>query len=140
MTRHSTGRALTMVLVIIVIAVLLGAGYFWWSQQPHEKDTPRAAAPARPALTVSVARPEQRELTITLAANGNIAAWQEASIGSESTGLRLADVRVNVGDVVKKGQVLATFSSESVQADVAQARAGLAEARAAAADAAGSAA
>jgi multidrug efflux pump subunit AcrA (membrane-fusion protein) len=30
-------------------------------------------------------------------------------------------VRVNVGDVVKKGQVLAVFSADSVNADVAQA-------------------
>ena len=75
-----------------------------------------------------------------LAANGNVAAWQEAVIGSESAGLRLTDVRVNVGDVVKKGQVLAVFSPDTVNADVAQARAALAEARATAADAAGNAA
>jgi RND family efflux transporter MFP subunit len=45
-------------------------------------------------------------------------------------------VRVNVGDVVKAGQVLATFSTDSVQAEVAQARASLLEAQANAADAA----
>ena len=89
---------------------------------------------------MTVAKPETSELTVTLAANGNVAAWQEASVGSESNGLRLAEVRVNVGDVVKKGQVLATFSPETVQADVAQARASLAEAEATAADAAGNAA
>ena len=38
-----------------------------------------------------------------LAANGNVAAWQEASIGAESNGLRLTEVRVNVGDSVKAG-------------------------------------
>jgi hypothetical protein len=77
---------------------------------------------------------------LTLAANGNVAAWQEAVVGSESNGLKLAEVRVNVGDVVKKGQVLAVFSPETVQADIAQSRASLAEARATAADAAGNAA
>jgi RND family efflux transporter MFP subunit len=40
-----------------------------------------------------------------------------------------------VGDSVKAGQVLATFAGDSVQADVAQARAGLMEARANALDA-----
>jgi HlyD family secretion protein len=44
-----------------------------------------------------------------------------------------------VGDTVQRGQVLATFASESVQADVALARAALAEAQANAADAAGNA-
>ena len=71
-----------------------------------------------------------------LVANGNIAAWQEASIGAETNGLRLADVRVNVGDVVQRGQILAVFASESVAADVAQARAAVAEAQALVADAA----
>ena len=78
----------------------------------------------------------QGALPLRLAANGNIAAWQEASVGSESGGLKLLEVRANVGDVVQRGQVLAVFASESVQADLALARANLAEAQAQAADAA----
>jgi RND family efflux transporter MFP subunit len=49
-------------------------------------------------------------------------------------------VRVNVGDVVKKGQVLAVFSADTVNADVAQAQAALQEAQANAAEAAANAA
>jgi len=64
-----------------------------------------------------------------------VAAWQEAVIGSESGGLRLTDVKVNVGDVVRKGQVLAVFSADTVNADVAQARASVMEAEANAAEA-----
>jgi len=90
----------------------------------------KKAGPARPALTVTTARPTSAQLPIKLAANGNVMAWQEAIIGSESGGLRLTDVRVNVGDVVKKGQVLAVFSADTVNADVAQARAALMEAEA----------
>jgi multidrug efflux pump subunit AcrA (membrane-fusion protein) len=45
-------------------------------------------------------------------------------------------VRVNVGDVVKKGEVLAVFSADTVNADVGQARAALQEAQANAAEAA----
>lgn len=95
--------------------------------------------PARPALTVTTTTPRQASLPITLAANGSVAAWQEAIVGSEANGLRLYAVRVEVGDVVKAGQVLATFASETVQADLAQARASVAEAEASAADAAGNA-
>ena len=93
------------------------------------------AAP-KPALTVTTARPQTASLPIKLAANGNVAAWQEAIIGSESNGLRLTDVRVNVGDVVHAGQVLAVFSADTVNADVAQAKAALLEAEANAAEAA----
>ncbi len=94
----------------------------------------------KPALTVTVTQPVQAALPINLGANGNIVPWQEAVIGSESNGLRLTQVLVNVGDSVKAGQVLARFSGDSVQADVAQARASLVEAQATAADAAGNAA
>lgn len=93
-------------------------------------------APATPALTVTTAKPATATLPLRLGANGNVAAWQEAIIGSESGGLRLTEVRVNVGDVVKKGDVLAVFSADTVNADVAQARAALEEAQANAAEAA----
>ncbi|CAN5165056.1 efflux RND transporter periplasmic adaptor subunit [soil metagenome] len=122
-----------IVAAIAVLAVAAGAAYFLRSGK--QEAAPVQAAP-KPALTVSVALPESTRLAVTLAANGNITAWQEAVIGAESAGLRLTEVRVNVGDVVKAGQVLATFSLESVQADVAQARASLLEAQANAADAA----
>ncbi|MBB3176017.1 RND family efflux transporter MFP subunit [Variovorax sp. Sphag1AA] len=128
----------TLIVIALVVLVLAGAG-FWLSRGKSSGDMKEAASTARPTLTVTVAKPETNELNVTLSANGNVAAWQEASIGSEANGLRLAEVRVNVGDAVKKGQVLAVFSGESVDADVAQAKASLAEARATAADAAGTA-
>ena len=96
----------------------------------------KKAAAAKPALTVTTVRPSPARLPIKLAANGNVTAWQEAIIGSETGGFRLTDVRVNVGDIVKKGQVLAVFSADSVNADVAQARAALQETKANAAEAA----
>jgi RND family efflux transporter MFP subunit len=96
----------------------------------------KKTAPPRPALSVTTARPESARLPLGLAANGNVAAWQEAVIGSESNGLRLKEVRVNVGDVVKKGQVLAVFDPATVKADLAQAGAAVQEAEANAAAAA----
>lgn len=123
------------VLAIVVVAAAAGAFFFFSPGNSGDAATDAKAAP-KPALTVTAAQPQPARLAIALAANGNIVAWQEAIIGSESNGLRLTDVRANVGDVVKAGQVLATFSTESVQADVAQARASLLEAQASASDAA----
>lgn len=82
-----------------------------------------AAAEAKPSMTVSVARPTSESLAVGLQANGNVSAWQEASIGAELGGLRLATVNVNVGDVVKKGQVLATLAGETTEAESLQSRA-----------------
>jgi RND family efflux transporter MFP subunit len=109
------------------------------SPRSNAADDKKAGA-AKPALTVTTVRPSTAQLPIKLAANGNVAAWQEAIIGSETGGFRLNEVRVNVGDIVKKGQVLAVFSADSVNADVAQARAALQETRANAAEASANAA
>ena len=90
----------------------------------------KVATTSKPALTVTATQVGSGQMATRLTANGSIAAWQEASIGSESNGLRIAEIYVNVGDVVKKGQLLASFASESIQADLAQAKAALAEAEA----------
>ncbi|MRW83091.1 efflux RND transporter periplasmic adaptor subunit [Pseudoduganella sp. FT26W] len=112
------------------------AGISAYSQAADDKkpEAPKAA------LTVTVTKPSAASLPIKLAANGNVAAWQEASVSSESNGLRLTEVRVNVGDVVKAGEVLAVFSADTVNADLAQAQAAVHEAEANAADAAANAA
>jgi len=113
--------------LLIPVALLAGlAGVLATGRAADDKKT---AAP-RPALTVTTARPASARLPLRLAANGNVAAWQEAVIGSESNGLRLREVRVNVGDVVKKGEVLAVFDADVVNADLAQAKAALQEAEA----------
>ncbi len=115
---------------IVLSALLTACG----AEKPT--DAPQAAASAaRPVLTITAEKPQRTPMADTLAANGDIAAWQEASIGTDVPGLRLAEIRVNVGDLVKKGQVLATFDTATVQQDQAQARASLAEAEAAAAEA-----
>ncbi|NEX59517.1 efflux RND transporter periplasmic adaptor subunit [Noviherbaspirillum galbum] len=102
---------------------------------PLQAQDQKKAGNGKPALTITTVRPATAELPIAIEANGSIAAWQEAIIGSESNGLRLAEVLVNVGDQVKAGQVLARFAGETVAADVAQSRASLLEAQANAADA-----
>jgi RND family efflux transporter MFP subunit len=99
-----------------------------------------AKAAGKPALTVTTTTPTQTLLPVTLSATGNLAAWQEASVGAEAGGLRIAEVLVNVGDRVRRGQVLARFANAGLRADVAQAQAAFAEAEANAAEAANNAA
>ena len=131
-------RSSRILLLAAVTAALLGAAALA-VRAADEKKTAAEAAP-RPALSVTTTQPRQMTLPLRVSANGNIAAWQEAIIGTEANGLRLAEVRVNVGDVVKRGQVLATFTPDMTRADVAQVRAVVAEAEAALAEAAANAA
>jgi len=92
---------------------------------------PPIPAKQKPVLTVTTTRPQSVEWPVSLSANGSIAAWQEAIVGAELNGVRLAEVLVNVGDMVERGQLLARFSDDGISAEVTQQKAAVAEARAA---------
>ena len=71
------------------------------------------AAPAagRPALTVRTVTLREEKWARTLAANGSIVPWQEAIISAQVQGLRIAEVKVSIGDHVQQGDVLVTLDN-----------------------------
>lgn len=81
-----------------------------------------AASPEQrvPALTVTTATPRREVWAETLTASGAIEPWQETSIGPQVGGYQLIEVRVNVGDHVRRGQVLARLDSSLLRAEEAQ--------------------
>lgn len=118
----------------LTITLLLVSGIVWWHVNAADKDNADAGAPASTAgkasLTVTTVSPAIAEWPVKLSATGTIEAWQEALIGSEVNGLRLTEIKVQVGETVRRGQVLATFSNVTIKADLAQAQAAVAEAEA----------
>jgi HlyD family secretion protein len=123
--------ALAIAASVVLVAAGAGLALAVSAADDKAKDAAKTSAPVKAALTVTTAQPQRSTLATAIVANGNIAPWQEASVGAEANGWRLAEVRVNVGDVVRRGQVLATFANEMARADLAQSRATLAEAEAA---------
>jgi HlyD family secretion protein len=128
--RALQAKPFTLILIALGAVSLPAIGLLSSKSMAQTAPATAPAAAAKAALSVSVVSPSNGNLALKLAANGTVAAWQEAIIGAEVNGLKLTDVRVNVGDVVRKGQVLATFAAEGVQADLLQAQASLAEAEA----------
>jgi RND family efflux transporter MFP subunit len=95
-------------------------------------DAPKetAAVATKPALTVTTTTPQQLDWPQVLKASGNIVAWQEAVIGPEINNYRITELNANVGDRVKKGQVLARIAGDTVESELAETRATVAEAQA----------
>lgn len=127
-----------LVAAAAAVALALGAGVqLMPASQAADQKAENTSAVSRRVLTVEIISPGHQEWARHLLASGGIYAWQEASVSSELGGVALQEILVDVGSVVRRGQMLARLSQESVQAalatqqaQVARAQAALAEARA----------
>lgn len=92
---------------VLVLALVAGLGVML---------ARRAAVP--PA--VEVVRPQRRAVTETVAASGGVAGRRETLVGSPVAGT-VAELWVDEGDVVRRGQPLARIQNDVAQAQVRQA-------------------
>src|SRR5690606_4229925 len=84
---------------------------------------------ATPSLTVSLATPTTREVVREVVASGAVAAWEEVSVGVELSGVRVSSVEVEVGSVVKQGDVLLRLDDRTLASQLAQTDASVTEAQ-----------
>ncbi|MBF0157940.1 MAG: efflux RND transporter periplasmic adaptor subunit [Magnetococcales bacterium] len=115
--------------------LVLAGCFFFLVPMAAVKGSPPSAAPARPALTTTAVTATIEQWPVAVTTSGAIVPWQEMVIGAEIAGLRIADILVDVGAVVHRGQLLAQLAARSVEIDLAQQRAVVAQARAALAEA-----
>jgi RND family efflux transporter MFP subunit len=78
-------------------------------------------------LTVTAAELRPVEVGRSVTINGSLFAWQEVIIAPEVGGYRVAEVKVDVGDHVKRGQTLVELSTALLDAEVATKQATLAQ-------------
>jgi len=90
---------------------------------------PESPGPA-PSLVVTTVRPVAQPMERALTVSGSVAAWQEMSLGVELTGIRVAEVLVEVGDTVRPGQPLLRLDDRTLRVQARQADASVAQARA----------
>lgn len=129
-----------LILTLFIVLLFIIAGILWKNHRDestakNDTDQKQTTSAQKPALSVTVTQPILQNWKQTFSANGNIAAWQEVVIGSELSGQRITRVNVNVGDQVKRGQILAEINSQTIRADLASAQAAYAEAQAVLTDA-----
>jgi RND family efflux transporter MFP subunit len=99
-------------------------------QQVEAEKTVDGKTPTAAALTITTVPVQNKELVRTVPATGSIYPWQEVIIGAEVGGYRVAEVLVDVGTRVTKGQPLVRLSSDMLQADLNSKRAALRSAEA----------
>lgn len=94
-----------------------------------------SATPAPLAPTVTVVRADEREIVERAVVTGTLVARDEVMVAPEIEGLRIMEVLVEEGSVVKQGQVLARLSRDITETQLAQNTASLSRADAAIAQA-----
>lgn len=109
----------TIIVVGLIFVALVAYGY---ARSPWSRDSKGDAL--LPALRI-----ERETLTESTVATGTVKTkvGAEVKVGSQISGI-VGELRVNVGDQVKKGDVLATIRSDEREARVASLRAELASA------------
>jgi multidrug efflux pump subunit AcrA (membrane-fusion protein) len=96
------GGAVLSVLAVAGVASLSGTSV---------AEEAKASSSGRPALTVTTTTLRQDKWARSLTANGSILPWQEAIISAQVQGLRIAEVKVSIGDHVQQGDVLVTLDN-----------------------------
>lgn len=130
--RPLAGRGLLVVLALIGAT---GGAVLAAATDPNEAAGARDQAPGKATLSVTLVAPRQVEWAQVLPANGNVMAWQEAVIGAEIFNYRITEVAAQIGDPVKKGQVLARIDTVTVSSELAEIKSVVAEFEASAAEA-----
>ncbi len=93
------------------------------------KDKPADTAESGAAsLAVSLAPATEREIERKVIASGPVSAWEEMQLGVEISGVRVIALNVDVGQSVKKGQVLLELDHRTLDSDLRQAQASAGEA------------
>src|ERR671938_637103 len=114
--RKSGRRAFLLLAVAVLLA--LGAAAYWYVTRP----APQVAARPVPAIPVTIAAAESRDVPIYLDALGTVSASNTVSIRSQITGT-LQSVNFTEGQEVHQGDTLARIDPRPLQAALTQATA-----------------
>lgn len=110
----------------LFIGLALGVALIATACSKKEEEAAKPIA----AFAVSVARVQAQDIPRSVLVSGPVSAWEEMQLGVEVSGLRVTSLLVDVGQAVRKGELLLQLDHRSLDADLAQADASLREAEA----------
>lgn len=125
-----------LLLFAVILAIAIAAMLKAYGRSNIDANGADATADKTPAivqaasLTVSVEKVRKDEIASVITASGTVQARQEATIGSQTSGLQLTEVLVDEGDHVSKGDVIARLDDAVLKAQLAEQKATVEQARA----------
>jgi RND family efflux transporter MFP subunit len=112
--------SIRFVAILPIMLALAGCG----GEDPKEVET------ASSLLAVSLVQATTRSLQHSVVASGPVSAYEEMQLGVEISGVRVTALNVDVGQWVKRDQVLLTLDHRTLDSELNQAQASLREAEA----------
>src|SRR6266508_6186255 len=112
----------TGIKVLVVLVVALGAGGIVAERHLAASPSPVNSRKADSPPRVEVVRPRRVTVAQRLQTNATLEAFEEADLYAKVSGY-LSDVRVDIGDHVKAGQVLAVIDVPEMEQELAEAKA-----------------
>ncbi len=109
---------------LVLLAALAGTALLLRSPTPQQA----LQSAKKTVLTVQTQTPILKDIQLPLSLSGPLTPWQESSIQAQLPALPITNVYVDVADVVKKGQLLATLDAQSIAIEKSQLQAQLSEA------------
>ena len=132
---RSSGSLFRWVVASILLLVLGGSVFLWWSRSGKGDSRPEAGGQAEPQAaasrlpTAQVIKPVRGGMERITDQPGTVRAFERATLYAKVSGY-LKELKVDRGDLVKKDQVLAQIYVPEVDVAVIQSQASLAHARA----------
>lgn len=106
--RRLAGRPLLLLACVLVSACTRG------------ETADRTTSEPRAALTVTVATVGRQTVQTRILASGSVSPWRELVIGSEASGLAVAEIAVEEGQRVRKGDLLVRLNDAALIAEIAE--------------------
>lgn len=121
----NVNRKLVIAAAVAVLLIALFARRALTAEDPSP-----VAGSSVSALTVNVVTAETQSWPLQLQASGALTAWQEIIVSPETGGLRIAQLLVDVGDSVRRGQLMAELADDTARAELRKQEALVAQASA----------
>lgn len=113
-------KAVELLKRLVTLAVLAGVAYYGWgyylAQQAAEEDQSLGEVPTRPASI--------RDITVSVSATGTLRPVRIVQVKSKAAG-EILNMPAELGDVMQVGDLIAQIDTETLEQEMAQARADL---------------
>lgn len=116
--KKSSSRSRLFWIIGSIVIIGIGGGWYYWKSSTTEEVV--AVVPTE--YTV-----KKGDITLWLTADGNIQGDNILSLGFESTG-KITNIKKNIGDTVKAGEIIATIDDTSARVDLQKAKNSLSQA------------